>query len=83
MILTVAGIAQYGTESAAEFVTNPSYFSQALKDAPPDWRNRNMQVLLSTPGFLKLADHRASSRRTFGAYPQNYQISDISYCFGT
>lgn len=48
MILTVAGIAQYGTESAAEFVTNPSYFSQALKDAPPDWRNRNMQVLLST-----------------------------------
>ena len=48
MILTVAGIAQYGTEAAAEFVTNPSYFSEALKDAPSDWRNKNMQILLST-----------------------------------
>jgi hypothetical protein len=48
MILTVAGIAQYGTESAAEFVTNPSYFAQALKNAPSDWRNKNMQILLST-----------------------------------
>jgi hypothetical protein len=48
MILTVAGIAQYGTEAAAEFVTNRSYFSQALKDAPPDWRKKNMQILLAT-----------------------------------
>jgi hypothetical protein len=48
MILMVGGIAQYGTESAAEFVTNPSYFSEALKDAPADWRNKNMQILLST-----------------------------------
>jgi hypothetical protein len=48
MILTVAGIAQYGTESAAEFVTNSGYFSQALKDAPADWRKKNMQVVLST-----------------------------------
>ena len=48
MILMVGGIAQYGTESAGEFVTNPSYFSEALKDAPADWRNKNMQILLST-----------------------------------
>jgi hypothetical protein len=48
MILMVAGIAQYGTESAAEFVTNPTYFSEALKDAPSDWRNKNIQILLST-----------------------------------
>jgi hypothetical protein len=48
MILMVGGIAQYGTEAAAEFVTNPSYFSEALKNAPPDWRNKNMQILLST-----------------------------------
>jgi len=48
MILMVGGIAQYGTEAAAEFVTNPSYFSEALKNAPPDWRKKNMQILLST-----------------------------------
>jgi hypothetical protein len=48
MILMVGGIAQYGTEAAAEFVTNPSYFSQALKNAPPDWRKKNVQILLST-----------------------------------
>jgi hypothetical protein len=48
MILMVGGIAQYGTEAAAEFVTNPSYFSEALKHAPPDWRKKNMQILLST-----------------------------------
>lgn len=48
MVLMVAGIAQYGTEAAAEFVTNPAYFSQALKNAPPDWRNKNIQILLST-----------------------------------
>ena len=48
MILMVGGIAQYGTEAAAEFVTKPSYFSEALKNAPPDWRKKNMQILLST-----------------------------------
>jgi hypothetical protein len=48
MILMVGGIAQYGTEAAAEFVTTPSYFSEALKNAPPDWRKKNMQILLST-----------------------------------
>jgi hypothetical protein len=48
MILMVGGIAQYGTEAAAEFVTNPSYFSQALKNAPADWRKKNIQILLST-----------------------------------
>jgi hypothetical protein len=48
MILMVGGIAQYGTEAAAEFVTNPGYFSQALKNAPADWRKKNIQILLST-----------------------------------
>lgn len=48
MILMVGGIAQYGTEAAAEFVTTPSYFSEALKNAPPNWRKKNMQILLST-----------------------------------
>ena len=31
-----AGITQYGTLAAAEFLTNPEYFAQALKNAPRD-----------------------------------------------
>jgi hypothetical protein len=47
-VVTIAGISQYGTEAAAEFVTNPDYFKQALTDAPRDWYRKNIQVVLST-----------------------------------
>lgn len=47
-IVTIAGISQYGTEAAAEFVTNPDYFKQALTSAPADWYEKNIQVVLST-----------------------------------
>jgi len=44
----VAGITQYGTLAAGEFLTNEAYFAEALKDAPGDWYQKNMQVVLST-----------------------------------
>jgi hypothetical protein len=47
-ILILAGIAQYGTDAAAEFVTHPEYFKQALVNAPRDWSQKNIQVVLST-----------------------------------
>lgn len=47
-IVILAGIAQYGTEAAAEFVTDPAYFQQALTHAPPDWSQKNIQVVLSS-----------------------------------
>ncbi|MBV8550091.1 MAG: hypothetical protein JOY54_02245 [Acidobacteriaceae bacterium] len=47
-IVILGGIAQYGTEAAAEFVTNPTYFERALVHAPKDWYRRNMQIVLST-----------------------------------
>jgi hypothetical protein len=47
-IVILAGIAQYGTEAAAEFVTHPAYFQQALIHAPRDWSKKNIQVVLST-----------------------------------
>lgn len=46
--IILAGISQYGTEAAAEFVTNPAYFNRALRNAPRDWYRRNIQVVLST-----------------------------------
>jgi hypothetical protein len=47
-IVILGGIAQYGTEAAAEFVTTPGYFQQALAHAPRDWSGKNIQVVLST-----------------------------------
>ena len=60
MIISAAGITQYGTHVAAEFLVNDSLIEQAVKDAPPDWKTRNMQVLLyskvvgRTPGPPKI-----------------------------
>jgi hypothetical protein len=47
-IVILGGIAQYGTDAAAEFVTDPGYFQQALEHAPRDWSKKNIQVVLST-----------------------------------
>lgn len=47
-IVILGGITQYGTEAAAEFVTNPTYFTAALAHAPKDWNRKNIQVVLST-----------------------------------
>jgi hypothetical protein len=47
-IVILGGISQYGTEAAAEFVTDPTYFNRALAHAPSDWYRKNMQIVLST-----------------------------------
>ena len=47
-IVVLGGITQYGTEAAAEFVTDPVYFNRALANAPPDWFRKNIQIVLST-----------------------------------
>ena len=48
VVITAAGITQYGTAAAGEFLTNPEYLALALKHAPRDWEQRNMQVVLAT-----------------------------------
>jgi hypothetical protein len=46
--VTVAGIGGAGTEAASEFVSNPEYLEEGLRNAPPDWKNKNMEVVLQT-----------------------------------
>ena len=48
VVVVVAGITQYGTHAAAEFLTNQNYFAEALSQAPRDWYRKNLQVVLST-----------------------------------
>lgn len=48
VVVSAAGITQYGTEAAGEFLTHPDYLGEAIHQAPPDWQHKNLQVVLST-----------------------------------
>ncbi len=46
MLVEISGITQYGTEAAADLVSNPELLKEALKDAPAGWANKNLQLVL-------------------------------------
>ena len=46
MLVELAGITQYGTDAAADLVTNPELMAKALQGAPPDWPRKNLQLVL-------------------------------------
>ncbi|MFN8000257.1 MAG: hypothetical protein U0X75_04480 [Acidobacteriota bacterium] len=56
ILITAAGITQYGTRAAGEFLTNPVYFETLARQAPTGWQKKNLQIVFSvkildnTPG---------------------------------
>ena len=48
LLVSAAGITQYGTRAAGEFLTTPSILAEAARKWPADWPTRNIQVLLHT-----------------------------------
>lgn len=48
ILISAAGITQYGTRAAGEFLTDPNRITESLAKAPADWERRNVQVLLRT-----------------------------------
>jgi hypothetical protein len=46
VLVQVSGISRYGTEGAADLITNPELLAQALHDAPPGWSKKNIQIVL-------------------------------------
>jgi len=46
MLVELAGITQYGTDAAADLVTNPDLMAEALRGAPPGWQKKNLQLVL-------------------------------------
>jgi hypothetical protein len=48
VVVSAAGITQYGTEAAGEFLTDPNYLAVAIRQAPVGWQGKNLQVVLST-----------------------------------
>jgi hypothetical protein len=48
-VIIVAGLTQYGTIGAGEFVTKAEYFSEAAGKLPKGWQKKNLQIVLSVP----------------------------------
>jgi hypothetical protein len=64
MLVEVAGITQYGTDAAAELVTNPDLLADAVRGAPADWQKKNLQLVL----HVKVIAGTASSPKVVAAY---------------
>jgi len=47
-VVSVAGIENYGTFAAGEFVTDPVYLGAAMLREPRDWSRKNLQIVLGT-----------------------------------
>jgi hypothetical protein len=48
LLIAAAGITQYGTYAAGEFLTSPQLLAALAVNAPNDWPKKNLQVLLHT-----------------------------------
>jgi hypothetical protein len=48
-VVIAAGITQYGTMAAGEFLSSPEYFSEAARQFPGDWQKKNLQIVLRVP----------------------------------
>ena len=44
-LLVAAGLDNYGTLEAGEFLTRPALLERALQQAPAGWRDKNLQIL--------------------------------------
>jgi len=48
MVVVAAGIANFGTLSAGEFLTDARLMDDLARRAPPHWERKNLQVVLAT-----------------------------------
>jgi hypothetical protein len=48
VVIAIAGITHYGTQAAAEFVTDEGSMEAALLSAPRGWQDRNLEAVVET-----------------------------------
>ena len=48
-VMIAAGLTQYGTIGAGEFLSNQEYFAEAARRLPHSWQKKNLQIVLSVP----------------------------------
>ncbi len=51
MVVVAGGLAGFGTVAAGELLTNPEFFRAVQDQAPGEWLNKNIQIVLSTKVF--------------------------------
>jgi hypothetical protein len=57
-VIIAAGITQYGTMAAGEFLSNPEYFSEAVgKFRDRSWQKKNLQIVLGVPVVNRIPGH--------------------------
>ncbi len=54
VMVSAAGITQYGTRAAVEFITKPAYWHDLARRLPRGWQQRNLQVVLQTNVVLQM-----------------------------
>lgn len=63
-VLSVAGMGQYGTLAAADFISNPAMISAMAHDLPRDWDTRNLQLVL----HVSVVDFKVASTQLIAAH---------------
>lgn len=63
-VIIAAGLTQYGTMAAGEFLSNPGYFSEAARGLPKGWQKKNLQFVLRVP----VVNHIAGRPRVLATY---------------
>jgi hypothetical protein len=56
-VISAAGITEYGTFAAGEFLSHADYFAEAVPRLPRGWENRNVQIVLWVPVISRVAGH--------------------------
>ena len=56
-MLSVAGMGQYGTLAAADFICSPAAISEMAHNLPDHWQNRNLQLIL----HVKVVDFKVAA----------------------
>jgi hypothetical protein len=62
-ILSVAGMGQYGTQAAANFVSDPQAVASLARSLPGGWQHKSLQVVM----YIRVIDFKASSSRVVAA----------------
>jgi hypothetical protein len=47
-VMVAAGVTNFGTQAASEFLTNARLLEATLKGAPADWQSKNLQFVIHT-----------------------------------
>jgi hypothetical protein len=63
-VVIAAGITQYGTMAAGEFLSSPEYFAEAVRQFPRDWQKKNLQIVLRVP----VVNHMSGRPRILATY---------------